>query len=114
MVGGTTSGYWAMGSLTTATPPTMTITIDNTIAMIGRSMKKRDIGGPFHSGGESRPVFELLNVSTHARYFPDFGRRGIFPSVGATVTPGLARLTPSTMTHSSPFRPASTARRPLY
>src|SRR5579872_3895440 len=39
-VGGTTSGYWATGSLNRASPPTRTITIDNTEAKIGRSIKK--------------------------------------------------------------------------
>jgi len=43
IVGGTTSGYCATGSLMTATPPMITMTIDKTIAMIGRSMKKRDM-----------------------------------------------------------------------
>ena len=38
--GGTTSGYWAIGSPNSATTPTMTITTDNTVAKIGRSMKK--------------------------------------------------------------------------
>src|SRR5262245_59526882 len=39
-VGGATSGYWAMGSLSRATPPTITMTTERTEAKIGRSMKK--------------------------------------------------------------------------
>ena len=39
-VGGATSGYWAIGNCVTATTPTITITIDSTVAKIGRSMKK--------------------------------------------------------------------------
>jgi hypothetical protein len=37
------SGYWAIGSDGIATPPAITITIDNTEAKIGRLMKKREI-----------------------------------------------------------------------
>src|SRR5258708_6599153 len=40
MVGGTMSGNCATGSLNTAKPPIMTITIERTDAKIGRSMKK--------------------------------------------------------------------------
>src|SRR5262249_44801462 len=39
MVGGATSGYWAIGNFRRATEPTMTMTIDSTVAKIGRSMK---------------------------------------------------------------------------
>ena len=42
-VGGVTSGYWAIGNCGTATAPRMTMTIDRTVAKIGRSMKKWDI-----------------------------------------------------------------------
>jgi hypothetical protein len=41
--GGVTSGYWAIGRASKATPPMIVNTIDKTIAKIGRSMKKRDI-----------------------------------------------------------------------
>src|SRR3954452_5251385 len=44
-VGGATSGYWATGSPNRATTPTMTRTIDNTAAKIGRSMKTWEIMG---------------------------------------------------------------------
>src|ERR1043166_9214356 len=48
IVGGTTSGYCAMGSLTSATTPTITMTIDSTLAKMGRSMKKREsMDSPF-------------------------------------------------------------------
>src|SRR3954471_3154554 len=40
IVGGATSGYWAIGSCVRATTPTMTMTIDSTVAKMGRSMKK--------------------------------------------------------------------------
>src|SRR5512143_2404643 len=40
-IGGTTSGYWAMGSPDIATSPTRTVTMEITIATIGRLTKKR-------------------------------------------------------------------------
>src|SRR5688572_15443949 len=40
-IGGTTSGYCAIGRPCIATPPSSTVMIDNTIATIGRSTKKR-------------------------------------------------------------------------
>src|SRR5580700_2276925 len=39
-VGGTTSGYWAIGRKKTVIPPARTIKIDRTEAKIGRSIKK--------------------------------------------------------------------------
>ena len=39
--GGTTSGYWLIGSCHMAIAPTRKMTIDSTAAKIGRSMKKR-------------------------------------------------------------------------
>src|SRR3954454_95899 len=42
-VGGATSGYCAIGSCVSATPPTIRITIDKTLAKMGRSMKKWEI-----------------------------------------------------------------------
>src|SRR5204862_4596553 len=40
-VGGTTSGYCAMGRLWSDTSPMITMTIERTVAKIGRSTKKR-------------------------------------------------------------------------
>src|SRR5512143_2082416 len=40
-IGGTTSGYWAMGRPDIATSPTRTVTMEITIATIGRLTKKR-------------------------------------------------------------------------
>src|SRR5437667_12469327 len=40
-VGGTTSGYCAIGSFCSATRPMITMTIERTVAKIGRSTKKR-------------------------------------------------------------------------
>src|SRR2546429_4538092 len=40
-VGGTTSGYCAIGSFCRATRPMITMTIERTVAKIGRSTKKR-------------------------------------------------------------------------
>src|SRR5512143_640394 len=40
-IGGTTSGYWAMGSPDIATSPTRTVMMEITIATIGRLTKKR-------------------------------------------------------------------------
>src|SRR5882762_2615278 len=56
IVGGATSGYWATGSLTAATTPTMTMTIDRTAAKMGRSMKKRDILNPPEVRGQRSEV----------------------------------------------------------
>src|SRR3954454_19405571 len=44
-VGGATSGYCAIGSCVSATAPTIRITIDSTLAKMGRSMKKWEITG---------------------------------------------------------------------
>src|SRR5436305_15179953 len=43
MIGGTISGYCAIGRRMNDTPPRMMNTIDSTEAKIGRSMKKREI-----------------------------------------------------------------------
>src|SRR5690348_8205622 len=43
-IGGTVSGYCAIGRPNIATVPSITITIDSTIATIGRLMKKRAMG----------------------------------------------------------------------
>src|SRR5947199_9536223 len=45
-VGGTTSGYCAIGSFWRATRPMITMTLDRTVAKIGRSTKKRANIGP--------------------------------------------------------------------
>src|SRR5215467_2903199 len=50
-VGGVTSGYWATGSVQTATPPASVITTEITVAKIGRSMKNRDSMSEFHVSG---------------------------------------------------------------
>src|SRR5215469_10850343 len=55
-VGGVTSGYWATGSVKTATPPASTKTTEMTVAKIGRSMKKREITSEsleFQCGGSA-------------------------------------------------------------
>src|SRR5262245_2549744 len=54
MVGGATSGYWAIGSCDRATVPTMTMTTDSTVAKIGRSMKKCESIGLLRCGTVSR------------------------------------------------------------
>ena len=41
-VGGETGGYCASGRLNTASPPASVMTIDSTVAKIGRSMKNRE------------------------------------------------------------------------
>jgi hypothetical protein len=41
-VGGVTSGYWAKGRFSIASPPANVITIESTVAKIGRSMKNRE------------------------------------------------------------------------
>src|SRR3954471_7568071 len=49
-VGGATSGYWAIGSCVSATPPTIRNKIDRTVAKIGRSMKKCEITAGYLDG----------------------------------------------------------------
>src|SRR6185295_12861328 len=61
MVGGATSGYCATGSLTSATRPIMTMTMDKTIAKMGLSMKNRDMADPLL----------LAATSELASLFPD-------------------------------------------
>src|SRR6185369_8901437 len=78
-IGGTTSGYWAMGSPAIATSPTMTVMIEITIATIGRLTKKRamgllrlsrgGLGGPgarrrrrHRLGGDGRALLHLLQA----------------------------------------------------
>src|SRR4051794_29351000 len=43
MVGGVMGGYWASGRLTRAMAPARVMTMDSTVAKIGRSMKNRDM-----------------------------------------------------------------------
>ena len=43
-VGGVTSGYWAIGSVTTATTPASTKTTEMTVEKMGRSTKEADHG----------------------------------------------------------------------
>ena len=42
--GGVISGYWATGRLESATPPTITVRMEITMATMGRRMKKFPIG----------------------------------------------------------------------
>ena len=64
-VGGVTSGYWATGSVNTATPPASMITMEITVAKIGRSMKKRDIMEFDHLAGglARRGIFVRRNAA---------------------------------------------------
>ena len=41
--GGVIRGYWATGRNNSAMPPISVMTTDNTVAKMGRSMKKREI-----------------------------------------------------------------------
>src|SRR5687768_7290661 len=50
-IGGTTSGYCAIGRPCIATPPSSTVMIDRTMATIGRSTKKRAMLSRLRSGG---------------------------------------------------------------
>jgi hypothetical protein len=43
MVGGTTSGYSLIGSICIDRSPAMVMTIDSTVAKMGRSMKNREM-----------------------------------------------------------------------
>src|SRR5262245_121051 len=81
IVGGATSGYWAMGSLTTATTPMITMTIDKTMAMIGRSMKKRDICYPL-KGRHHEPGNGFFSRHQHGRSLPRYRFARHFPLGG--------------------------------
>src|SRR5512137_2323104 len=50
-IGGTISGYCATGRLLSATRPSSTMTMEITIATIGRLTKKRAMGLPRLAGG---------------------------------------------------------------
>src|SRR5207247_2750950 len=73
--GGTTSGYCAIGSFWRATRPMITMTIDRTVAKIGRSTKKRANIGPLlrrrlrglGRGGRPRAHAHLLRGHRPAR-----------------------------------------------
>jgi hypothetical protein len=54
IVGGVICGYWARGNVKTEMPPASVITIDNTLAKIGRSMKKRENKSKMSSAGGRR------------------------------------------------------------
>src|SRR6185295_6604637 len=83
-VGGTTSGYCAIGSDWRATRPMMTMTIDRTVAKIGRSTKKRaNIGGSYEAFGAAAAAG---------------GPGRMLTFWGATVTPGRTRWMPFTIT----------------
>src|SRR5215212_6108121 len=61
-------------------------------------------GHVFPSGAWERGAVHFVSFFSVSAFD---GRLGMAPSFGATLAPGRARLTPSTMTHSSPFKPAS-------
>src|SRR5689334_17765093 len=65
-VGGTTSGYCAIGSDWRATRPMITITIDRTVAKIGRSTKKRANMARLRRRLRRGPVGLRGRVGTHA------------------------------------------------
>ena len=99
-MGGTISGYCAMGSPGIATSPSITMTMENTIATIGRLTKnvamatvplplerrRRPVGRPAVAGG---------------------GGAGF----GVTTVPSRTRCRPSTITFSLPVRPLSITHR---
>src|ERR1022692_3013799 len=72
MVGGTTGGYSATGSLNKASRPTMTMTMDRTDANIGRSIKKWEnfiavnssLGGGDGDGG-ARGIYLCARAQAH-------------------------------------------------
>src|SRR5262245_15958292 len=65
MVGGTTSGYCAMGRPSIATRPMMTMTIESTVAKTGRSTKNRANMGP-RLGRRRRQHVGALGLHGHA------------------------------------------------
>jgi len=86
IIGGTISGNCAIGSRWIITRPPITVTIEITIATIGRSMKKRDIG-----------------------YFAAPGAAGgACAATGFTVIPSRTFWSPSTTIRSPARRPSST------
>src|SRR5262245_41380104 len=60
IIGGTISGYWAIGRPRMATTPSRTVMIEITIATIGRLTKKRATGLPRTAGGRRRVRLVLV------------------------------------------------------
>src|SRR5579859_2887199 len=66
-VGGATSGYCAIGSLSNATTPRITTTTDSTVAKTGRSTKKRDSTGDLSRSGRTGADRVRRNLGTLRR-----------------------------------------------
>src|SRR5262245_26118427 len=105
IVGGTTSGYWATGNSTSATMPTKTMTIDNTVANTGRSTKKRASIVYFSVVAGATAGAVAAGGAVAASLAP-----GIGPSFGCTLAPSRTRCRPLTTTRSSAFSPDLTTR----
>src|SRR3954466_11358431 len=91
-VGGATSGHWAIGSFGSDTTPTITMTIDRTVAKIGRSMKKREITAAPLLGAAVRAARGTpARPCTCGRSDHGFGRVTVVPhSAGLVAAPAPA------------------------
>src|SRR4051794_22033675 len=67
IVGGVICGYCAIGSVKTAMPPVSVMTIDNTLAKIGRSMKKRENKSGWSSGAGGSLARLLKKANSYER-----------------------------------------------
>src|SRR5512147_1990047 len=97
-IGGTTSGYWAIGRPDIATSPRITVTMEITIATIGRLTKKRAMAYfafPASAAGSAAP-----------------GAVAAATGLGLTTEPSRTFWRPSTTTFSPGFRPSSITHRP--
>src|SRR3954464_4775357 len=92
-VGGTTSGYWAMGSLMSRNRPRITVATDSMAAPMGRSIKKRE-NMAWSSVGSG-----IVAGSRWTTHFPGEGfAPGISPGLGSTFISGRTYWMPLTIT----------------
>ena len=103
MRGGVISGYWAIGRPFRATAPTMTMTIEMTIATIGRRTKNFDMG--YFPAGFGASAFSAGAAGAAASAF------AASIGFGFTSAPGLTCWRPSTTTVSPAFTPSETTQR---
>src|SRR5512138_3235331 len=108
MSGGVISGYWAMGGRVSDTAPTITVTMEITIATIGRRMKKLPIAHlPVAPPGAAVDAgTEPVVAGAGAAAVPGAG--GSAGAVAAfTCIPSRTLVMPSTITFSPGFTPSS-------
>src|SRR6516164_962426 len=73
IVGGVICGYWARGNVNTETSPASVMTIDKTLAKIGRSMKKRENKSATSSGRDLVGSAVRTETSEHGPHSGPYG-----------------------------------------